>query len=201
MIKLLDNLLTENEQKILLFLVAFAFLGLVVGDTFLVADQPAEEVEEVDFGTDYAVKYDLLTASKEELITIPGIGEKRANDILNYRHEVGFLNKSDLLNVKGIGKATYLKIEPYFNDLGNSEIAAETSQPSQAQKEEKININCASLDELTRLPGIGPAKAERILALRRELGNFSNKDQLLQVKGIGAKTLEKMRDMIILEDR
>ncbi len=197
--KFFDNLLTENEQKILLFLVSFAFLGLVVGDVFLTADQSDETVQDVDFETDYPVKYDLLTAGKDELITIPGIGEKRAADIIAYRQNHGFTNKTDLINIKGIGNATYFKIEPYFQNLGNSEIAVEISQTNLT--EQKININSASPEELTQLPGIGPAKAKRIITLRKELGYFSHKDELLQVKGIGPKTLDKMRKMVILKDR
>lgn len=194
----LNNLLTENEQKILLFIVGFAFLGLLIGDAFLKAEHGENDDLQVDFGSDYPVKYDLQTATKEELITIPGIGEKRATDILNYRSEKGFQNKIDLMNVKGIGKATYLKIESYFNDLGTSEIT-EVSKPENI-KSVKVNINTANAETLTKLTGIGPAKAQKIIALRLELGRFSTIDELLQVKGIGPKSLAKMKDQIVLDE-
>lgn len=61
-----------------------------------------------------------------------------------------------------------------------------------------VKLNAAGVAELTRLPGVGPALAERILAFRKEKGKFENVDQLGDVKGIGAKKLEKLRPFLIL---
>ena len=55
-----------------------------------------------------------------------------------------------------------------------------------------ININTASKEELTRLPGIGEAMAERILAYRDENGSFSTIGELVNVKGIGKKKLDRI---------
>jgi len=60
-----------------------------------------------------------------------------------------------------------------------------------------LNINNASAEQLAEaLPGIGPAKAARIVQWRLDNGAFKDVDQLLQVKGIGEKTLEKLRNHI-----
>lgn len=56
-----------------------------------------------------------------------------------------------------------------------------------------ININRATLDELTLLPGVGPALAERIVDYRKKNGAFGSVDDLDKVKGIGPKKLEKLR--------
>lgn len=55
-----------------------------------------------------------------------------------------------------------------------------------------ININRASASELEQLPGIGPSKAKAIIQYREEHGPFSDVQQLLNVSGIGEKTLEKL---------
>ena len=55
-----------------------------------------------------------------------------------------------------------------------------------------VNINAASASELQLLPGIGPAKAERIVEYRR-LRPFRTVEELARVKGIGPKTVKKLR--------
>lgn len=59
-----------------------------------------------------------------------------------------------------------------------------------------IELNSATLEQLDTLPGIGPAKAQAIIDLRTQLGGFRSVEQLLEVKGIGPKTLDKFRDRV-----
>jgi len=61
-----------------------------------------------------------------------------------------------------------------------------------------VNINQASIDELARLPGIGPAKAQAIVAYRSK-SRFVRKEQLLSVRGIGPKLLQQLRPYVVLE--
>ncbi|WP_340677635.1 ComEA family DNA-binding protein [Paraglaciecola sp.] len=63
-------------------------------------------------------------------------------------------------------------------------------------KMQKINLNTASLDELTTLPGIGEKKAMAIIEYREKYGKFTSLEQLAEVKGIGTKMLEKLQDKI-----
>jgi competence ComEA-like helix-hairpin-helix protein len=56
-----------------------------------------------------------------------------------------------------------------------------------------VNINSASSSELQTVPGIGPATAEKILQMRKSYGTFKSVDDLLSIRGIGPKRLEKMR--------
>ncbi|PTM59546.1 helix-hairpin-helix domain-containing protein [Desmospora activa] len=59
-----------------------------------------------------------------------------------------------------------------------------------------INLNTATQEQLESLNGIGPAKAEAILRHREEHGPFSSVDELVQVSGIGEKTVEQLRDQV-----
>lgn len=59
-----------------------------------------------------------------------------------------------------------------------------------------ININTASRDQLESLPGIGAVKAGNIMSYREQHGPFQSIEELLEVSGIGAKTLEGLRDLI-----
>jgi len=57
----------------------------------------------------------------------------------------------------------------------------------------RMNLNTATSAELQRLPRIGEAMAQRILDYRREHGRFRSVDELNNVRGIGDKTLDKLR--------
>ena len=62
-----------------------------------------------------------------------------------------------------------------------------------------VNINSATQEELTALPGIGETLALRILDYRAENGPFSLPEELLNVPGIGAGKLEAILDLITTE--
>jgi comEA protein len=119
----------------------------------------------------------------------------------------------------GIGYDYYQKItSPVANikEAGESEVLRDTLRDTLREREifvverrkfykrkplregEKININKASISELTRLPGVGPRIAERIYEYRKQVGKFKSVEELLNVKGIGPKKLEKMRPYITL---
>ncbi len=59
-----------------------------------------------------------------------------------------------------------------------------------------LDLNAASKAELEMLPGVGPALADRIIAERDANGPFKSIDDLDRVKGIGPKTLERLRGML-----
>lgn len=62
-----------------------------------------------------------------------------------------------------------------------------------------INLNTATLSELDKLPGIGPAKAQAIIDYRNAKGGFTKKSQIKNVSGIGDATYEKIEGMIVVE--
>ncbi len=63
--------------------------------------------------------------------------------------------------------------------------------------EKSIDLNTATEEELDRLPGIGPVLAKRIVSYREENGDFLVVEELLDVKGIGEKTFERIQDYLV----
>ncbi|WP_265525129.1 ComEA family DNA-binding protein [Paenibacillus sp. JDR-2] len=80
-------------------------------------------------------------------------------------------------------------------------IHAEAKAGEAGGKEEipsgKLDINRATAEQLDTLKGIGPAKAQAIIADRERNGLFSSADDLLRVKGIGSKLLAGIKDSIV----
>ena len=85
--------------------------------------------------------------------------------------------------------------KPDFIDVPNE------NQPQQSVQDKPalLNINTASAEELETLSGIGPQMAQRIIQYREEHGNFTSVDALTKVKGLGEKTLEKLKPFISVE--
>lgn len=59
-----------------------------------------------------------------------------------------------------------------------------------------VDINTATEKELESIPGVGPSLAKKIVEYRRTAGSFKKVDELLNVKGIGEKSLEKLRPYV-----
>ncbi len=175
----LNNYFTPNEQKVLLIFCTILLFGMglnAFGWKPLKDRQNAPQKEKLKQAVkqDAVIKIDIRTATKEELVLLPGIGEKRAEDIMTYRQHTPFARSSDLIKIKGIGIKTYEKMLPMLVLFGGEESADSlsvgsptkvtapadkliTSHPPSSPKGESsiVNINTASLEELCTLSGIG----------------------------------------------
>ena len=69
-----------------------------------------------------------------------------------------------------------------------------------ATPENPVSLNTATFEDLRRLPGVGPKKAEAILALRAKIGKFRRPEDLMRVKGIGRGTFKKLRPLVTVTD-
>jgi len=68
-----------------------------------------------------------------------------------------------------------------------------------AQSAARININTASAEQIaSTMSGVGESKAKAIVQYRKSNGKFKSMQDLEQVDGIGAKTIEKNKDKITL---
>jgi competence protein ComEA len=74
-------------------------------------------------------------------------------------------------------------------------VPGETSTTSAASIN-TVNINVAGVDDLDRLPGVGPALSRRIVEYRQKNGQFSSVEELDNVEGIGPSKMESLRDLV-----
>ncbi len=86
-----------------------------------------------------------------------------------------------------------INLTPVASSQPSSQTSSQTSQPVG-----KININTATAAQLESLPGIGPTYAKRIIEYRTANGGFKAIDQIQNIKGIGAKTYAKFKDLITI---
>lgn len=63
----------------------------------------------------------------------------------------------------------------------------------------KVNINTATLHELTSLPGVGDATAQKIISYREKHGAFTSITQLKNIKGLGGKNFDALKDLVSLD--
>ena len=81
---------------------------------------------------------------------------------------------------------------------GGTQSASAKDNPLGAEGE-IVHLNTATLDQLNSLPGIGSAKASAILDYRKEHGSFRDVEELRQVKGIGDKLYEKIKEKVSIQ--
>jgi competence ComEA-like helix-hairpin-helix protein len=72
--------------------------------------------------------------------------------------------------------------------LSSAALAGKKKPPAQP-----VNLNTATSEELQQVPGIGPVTASKILQMRKTYGAFKSVDDLLAIRGLGPKRLDKMR--------
>lgn len=78
--------------------------------------------------------------------------------------------------------------------------APEKSKMQQSQKQMKrINLNTATQKQLVTLPGVGKKKAAAIIEYRTKNGKFKNLEDVMKVKGIGPKMLNKFKNQLTLQ--
>ncbi|MEQ9308018.1 MAG: helix-hairpin-helix domain-containing protein [Balneolaceae bacterium] len=86
------------------------------------------------------------------------------------------------------------KYNPELDNVNLERESAEVIIPSQSP----LNLNEATLEELEMLPGIGSIYAQRIIDYRETNGGFKSVEELINVRGIGEKTLEKLKQHLKL---
>jgi competence ComEA-like helix-hairpin-helix protein len=152
------------------------------------------------------------TADEADLDRLPKVGPAQAHRIAEWRKEHGpFRTLADFDAVPGIGPTALAALAPYLTlpaaDASPSPAASRTPMAEGAANRHgagsfaapvspsfpAISVNSASAQDLTRIPGIGPALAGRIVAWREAHGAFRSLDELERVPGIGPATVARIR--------
>jgi comEA protein len=96
-------------------------------------------------------------------------------------------------NVGFISQKTTVKTTP--NET-TPKIPNNISNPNVLTKQIIVNVNTASQQELEKIPGIGPELARRLIAYRQTKGQFRDLEDLKDVKGIGEKKAQLIKNYI-----
>lgn len=136
---------------------------------------------------------DLNSAALEDLLFINGIGEVTAGKIIEYANTTGFNSVDDLIKIDGIGNKKLEAIRPFVTVIVQN--ITETTSAEVYENQKQIDLNTATIEELTTIDGIGQVTAEKIVDYARTSG-FNSVEDLLNINGIGEKKLESIRPYV-----
>ena len=191
MIKRHHPFLARREQLALLLLAVLAVLGLSLnlasGEARAAEESPVLKLVPADSAAlAKTLLIDIRTASKEDLMLLDGIGEKKAQDILDHRAAHPFTSVTQLLDVRGIGPKTFARLLPSLVSFGDSALVNRIT----AQNLVDLSMAGSSAATANLTPG-KPKRAHAAKAIPKgELTNIVNLnsaglEELCTLPGIG----------------
>ena len=196
--------MSESIKKIIFF----AALGFVAIVFFIITNESSSEPQ-IDNNQMHAVisPDESITNEKEGTspevavvdvkgeVNLPGVYElsldSRVNDVIEKAG--GFTAAADETQ---INLAQRVQDEMIIIVSKQGEAGETTANSAGSDSAQKIRINYATQEEIETLNGIGPSKAQAIIQYREENGLFQSPEDLLQISGIGEKTLQNFIDQI-----
>lgn len=148
----------------------------------------------------------LVTVDVKGAVKKPGVYQLQSNSRVQDALEKagGMTEEADL---KSINQAQKLSDEAvvYVAKVGENAVDVTTSTPANATsgtgqtKSTLVNLNTATEADFQTISGIGQKRAQDIIAYREANGRFKSVDELKNVSGIGAKTLEKLKEYVTVD--
>lgn len=167
-----------------------------------VSNDKVEESAEERPESSTEIMVDIKGAVKKEGVYSLAVGS-RVTDVI--RLAGGFTAEADKKLVNLAQKLTdeeVIYVATVDEDLSLIETTAnrgENPGTSKAGDDGKVNLNTASAAELQAISGIGEKRAQDIIAYREAEGGFTSVDELINVSGIGAKTLERLKTEVCID--
>ncbi|MBM3119661.1 MAG: ComEA family DNA-binding protein [Chloroflexi bacterium] len=169
--------MSSNLDKYWLLIVAFLLISLITGSTMLVVKQSSHKPVEISLSSTIPSQYkgDIYIGGA---VANPGFYPLREGDTVEA-----------LIQTAGT-----------TSDADLSQIKIYVPKTKESQQPQKISLNRAEIWLLNALPGIGPDRAQAIVDYRNQHGPFKRIEDLLKVAGIGSTTLDRIRELVTVED-
>ncbi|MBE0594026.1 MAG: ComEA family DNA-binding protein [Gemmatimonadales bacterium] len=141
-------------------------------------------------------RIDVDRAAAEELTRLPRIGPALAQRIVSDRERRGPFGSLDGLDrVPGVGPVLLETLASHVSFSGRAVVG---TPDGTAAATSRVRVNTATKEELATLPGIGPTLAAAIVEVRERTGPFRRLADLRRVPGIGARTVDRLREHVQL---
>lgn len=161
----------------------------------LIKDETEPIDSETEKNEEEAAASDSIMVDVQGSVKKPGVYEMNNGDrVIDVIKKAGGLLEE--AEARSVNKAQKIADEMIIYVAAKGEEISSLSANTENDKEDLLNINSADLSELQTLSGVGPSKAQSIISYREEFGPFKSIDQLLEIRGIGEKTIEEWKDKI-----
>lgn len=189
------NFIKKNWMFIVAGIVAVAFLLMIsLKDEEQTESIPVLPTVAADQAEDEPKEDNSIMVDVKGEVSNPGVykvdNDARVNDVILLAG--GFTENADALPVN-LAQRIQDEMTIIVPKIGDANITSEYEN-STSMSDGKVKINYATQAEIESLSGIGPSKAQIIIQYREENGLFKEVEDLLNISGIGEKTLENIRD-------
>lgn len=179
--------MSKEQQEVVLF-IGLIMLAYFVWDSSLLFPPPnLEKIKGDQFTQIYPA----------EIYKSP-----RGSELIGFLEKSASAKESQSFDLERQGQeivgGSNLRLSGGRNNSGSKSVGS-TSLPKLPALLMPINVNKATIEELSTLPGIGPKTAQAILAFRDEHGPFKSVEDLLRVRGLGPKKLAAIRERITVQ--